>query len=93
MLVLGTGTVGSQLLAQITAQQQKLAQEHSIAIRVVGVCDSKKVTWNSVTEPFDGSPAARKALSRRSFVLTHGAGIWSCIHPVHPVDLHISVRP
>ena len=62
VLVLGTGTVGSQLLAQITAQQEKLAQEHSIAIRVVGICDSKKVTWNGVTEPFDGSAAARKAL-------------------------------
>ncbi len=62
VLVLGTGTVGSQLLAQIQAQQHKLAEEHGIAIRVVAVCDSKKVAWDGIAEPFDGSPSARRAL-------------------------------
>lgn len=62
VLVLGTGTVGSQLLAQIESQQAKLAEEHGIALRVVGVCDSKKVKWCGVDSPFDNSPTARRAL-------------------------------
>ena len=72
VLVFGTGTVGSQLLAQIAAQQQKLADEHGLSVRVVGVCDSKKAafapggldlsTWAAAAVPFDGSVAARRAL-------------------------------
>ncbi len=42
LLVLGKGTVGGQLLQQVSAQQEWLAREHGIALRVVGVVDSRR---------------------------------------------------
>jgi len=41
LALLGHGTVGSELLTQIQEQQHKLKQEHGIALRVVGLCDSR----------------------------------------------------
>jgi aspartokinase/homoserine dehydrogenase 1 len=46
LLVLGKGTVGSQLLAQVFAQQQWLARQHGIALRVVGVADSHRALFD-----------------------------------------------
>jgi aspartokinase/homoserine dehydrogenase 1 len=46
LLVLGKGTVGSQLLAQVYAQQKWLADQHGIALRVVGVVDSRRALFD-----------------------------------------------
>lgn len=46
LLVLGKGTVGGQLLAQIAQQQAKLVDEHWIQLNVVGIADSKRVVFD-----------------------------------------------
>jgi aspartokinase/homoserine dehydrogenase 1 len=45
LLVLGKGTVGGHLLAQIAEQRGRLAAEHDVDLRVVGVVDSKHALW------------------------------------------------
>jgi aspartokinase/homoserine dehydrogenase 1 len=45
LLVLGRGTVGGQLLAQIAGQQAKLVDDHWIKLNVVGIADSKRVLF------------------------------------------------
>lgn len=40
LLILGKGTVGAQLLAQIDAQRAALEADHDVALRVVGLVDS-----------------------------------------------------
>ncbi|MBK8256875.1 MAG: bifunctional aspartate kinase/homoserine dehydrogenase I [Polyangiaceae bacterium] len=46
LLVLGKGTVGGQLLAQIAQQQTKLAHDHWIKLNVVAIADSKRVVFD-----------------------------------------------
>ncbi|MEZ4312208.1 MAG: bifunctional aspartate kinase/homoserine dehydrogenase I [Polyangiaceae bacterium] len=53
LLVLGKGTVGGQLLAQIAQQQSKLVHDHWIKLNVVGIADSKRVVFDE-----NGIPAA-----------------------------------
>lgn len=45
LLVLGRGTVGSQLLEQIKQQQTFLREEHDIQLQVVGLASSKKLLY------------------------------------------------
>jgi homoserine dehydrogenase len=46
LLVLGKGTVGRQLLAQVQAQQAWLERQHGISLRVVGVVDSQHALFD-----------------------------------------------
>ncbi len=72
LLLLGPGTVGGELLMQIREQQLKLKQEHGIALRVVGICDTRTslfepkgldlASWASALESgpqLEPSPSAR----------------------------------
>jgi aspartokinase/homoserine dehydrogenase 1 len=47
LVVLGTGTVGGELLSQIGNQSEQLKREHRIALRVVGLSDSRRSLFNS----------------------------------------------
>lgn len=53
LLVLGRGVVGSELLAQIAAQQAALQREHDVLVEVVGVADSRRMAFSE-----DGIPLA-----------------------------------
>jgi aspartokinase/homoserine dehydrogenase 1 len=46
LLVLGKGTVGAHLLAQIAQQKTRLQQEHDVVLKVVGLADRKHVAWD-----------------------------------------------
>lgn len=45
LFVVGIGTVGSKLLNQIKKQQQKLMDENSLKLKVVGIASSKKMLF------------------------------------------------
>ena len=47
LVVLGTGTVGGELLSQIANQCEHLKRKHRIALRVVGLSDSRRCMFNS----------------------------------------------
>jgi len=46
VFLLGKGTVGGQLLAQLSAEQPKLLREHDLDLRLVGVADSRHVLFS-----------------------------------------------
>lgn len=46
LVVLGVGTVGRNLLAQVFAQAERLKQEHRIAVRVVGLANSRRASFD-----------------------------------------------
>ncbi|MCY1062198.1 aspartate kinase [Nannocystis sp. SCPEA4] len=54
LLVLGKGTVGRELLGQIAAQQQALASNQDVFIKLAGVVDSKRAVFDPA-----GIPAAQ----------------------------------
>lgn len=54
LFLLGRGTVGGQLLAQLRAQQALLRERHGIALRVVGLADSRRVLFEASGLPLDG---------------------------------------
>src|SRR5262249_30885391 len=47
LLILGTGTVGGNLLAQIHEQAARLKKEQRIALRVVGLCNSSRSVFDA----------------------------------------------
>ena len=47
LALLGTGTVGGELIAQIASQAEHLKREHRIALRVVAICDSRRALFNA----------------------------------------------
>jgi aspartokinase/homoserine dehydrogenase 1 len=47
VVLLGVGTVGSQLLAQVHAQATKLAESQGLALRVVGLADSERMVFDA----------------------------------------------
>lgn len=51
LLVLGKGTVGRELLAQIAAQQGELARGQDVLIKVVGVVDSRRAVFDPAGLP------------------------------------------
>ncbi|QDE66411.1 aspartate kinase [Myxococcus xanthus] len=57
LFVLGRGTVGGQLLAQLRAQQALLRDRHGIALRVVGLADSKRALFDAAGLALDGVEA------------------------------------
>ncbi|MFY0576457.1 aspartate kinase [Cystobacter fuscus] len=54
LFLLGRGTVGGQLLAQVRAQQALLRDKHGIALRVVGLADSRRVLFDAAGLPLEG---------------------------------------
>jgi aspartokinase/homoserine dehydrogenase 1 len=46
LFVMGCGVVGTELLGQIQAQQEKLEQQHDVDIRVVGLSNSRRVIFD-----------------------------------------------
>lgn len=54
LFLLGKGTVGGQLLAQLRAQQEQLRQRHGIALRVVGIADSRRTLFDPAGLALDG---------------------------------------
>jgi aspartokinase/homoserine dehydrogenase 1 len=46
LLVLGHGVVGAQLLAQIHQQRAPLRERHAVALKVVGVADSRRAVFD-----------------------------------------------
>jgi aspartokinase/homoserine dehydrogenase 1 len=46
LLIMGKGVVGSQLLEQIKAQYDLLAQDHGVALKVVGLCGSDRLAFD-----------------------------------------------
>jgi aspartokinase/homoserine dehydrogenase 1 len=64
LALLGHGTVGSELLAQIQEQHQRLKQEHGIALRVVGLCDSRASVFEARGLDLDGWASALKSGAR-----------------------------
>lgn len=47
LLVLGKGTVGGHVLAQIEQEAARLEREHDVALRVVGIVDRKHAAWDA----------------------------------------------
>jgi len=47
LFILGTGTVGGELLAQIKNQVEHLKRDQGIALRVVGVSDSRRLLFSA----------------------------------------------
>ncbi|QSQ20286.1 bifunctional aspartate kinase/homoserine dehydrogenase I [Pyxidicoccus parkwayensis] len=54
LFLLGRGTVGGQLLAQLRAQQALLKDKHGIALRVVGITDSRRALFDAAGLPLEG---------------------------------------
>ncbi|MFP2905510.1 bifunctional aspartate kinase/homoserine dehydrogenase I [Pyxidicoccus sp. 3LFB2] len=54
LFLLGRGTVGGQLLAQLRAQQALLKDRHGIALRVVGLADSRRALFDPAGLPLEG---------------------------------------
>jgi len=46
LAVLGTGTVGGELISQIASQAEHLKREHRISLRLVAICDSRRALFN-----------------------------------------------
>ena len=46
LFICGTGTVGGSLIEQIDAQREKLMQEHSLMLNVVGIASSRRAIFN-----------------------------------------------
>ncbi len=46
LVVLGKGTVGSQLLQQIEAQREVLRRDHGVLVRVVGICGATQAVFD-----------------------------------------------
>jgi aspartokinase/homoserine dehydrogenase 1 len=46
LLLLGKGTVGSQLLAQLSSEKHRLRDEHDIDLRLVGLADSRRLCFD-----------------------------------------------
>ncbi|WP_426757046.1 bifunctional aspartate kinase/homoserine dehydrogenase I [Myxococcus sp. Y35] len=57
LFVLGRGTVGGQLLAQLRSQQALLRDRHGIALRVVGLADSRRALFDAAGLSLDGLEA------------------------------------
>ncbi|MFP2926630.1 bifunctional aspartate kinase/homoserine dehydrogenase I [Pyxidicoccus sp. 3LG] len=54
LFLLGRGTVGGQLLAQLRAQQALLRDRHGIALRVVGLADSRRALFDAAGLALEG---------------------------------------
>lgn len=54
LFLLGRGTVGGQLLAQLRSQQALLRDKHGIALRVVGIADSRRALFDAAGLPLEG---------------------------------------
>ncbi|MCP3103133.1 bifunctional aspartate kinase/homoserine dehydrogenase I [Myxococcus sp. K15C18031901] len=54
LFLLGKGTVGGQLLAQLRAQQDLLRERHGIALRVVGLADSRHTLFEPAGLSLEG---------------------------------------
>ncbi|QDG50760.1 bifunctional aspartate kinase/homoserine dehydrogenase I [Persicimonas caeni] len=54
LFVMGCGVVGSELLGQIRSQQQKLEREHDVDVRVVGLSNSRRITFDPAGLELDG---------------------------------------
>jgi aspartokinase/homoserine dehydrogenase 1 len=74
--ILGTGTVGGELLSQIENQAEHLKREHRIALRVVGVSDSRRSLFNprgvdlpSWEKALESAPARGPSAAERLAVL------------------------
>ena len=64
VFLVGVGTVGRDLLSQISGQQEKLKKEHRLKLKLAGVANSRKMVFNR-----DGiDPAALKAMLEESNV-------------------------
>ena len=46
LFICGTGTVGGSLIEQIDSQREKLMQEHSLMLNVVGIASSRRALFN-----------------------------------------------
>ncbi len=46
LFICGTGTVGGSLIEQIDSQREKLMQEHSLKLNVVGIASSRRALFN-----------------------------------------------
>jgi aspartokinase/homoserine dehydrogenase 1 len=46
LFLVGIGTVGRDLITQISQQQQKLQKEHRLKLRICGVANSRKMAFN-----------------------------------------------
>lgn len=53
LFVIGTGTVGSKLLAQIKQQQYTLKEQNKLRINVVGIANGRKCMFNREGIPLD----------------------------------------
>jgi len=76
LAILGTGTVGGELLSQIENQAEHLKREHRIALRVVGVSDSRRSLFNprgvdlpSWEKALESAPARGSSAPERLAVL------------------------
>jgi aspartokinase/homoserine dehydrogenase 1 len=54
LFLLGRGTVGGHVLAQLRAQQALLRDRHGIALRVVGLADSRRSLFDPSGLPLEG---------------------------------------
>jgi aspartokinase/homoserine dehydrogenase 1 len=61
LFVLGRGTVGSQLIAQLAAQAEQLRTQHDIALRLVGVSSSSHIAFAPDGIAPEGAEAALEA--------------------------------
>ncbi|MCK9413194.1 MAG: bifunctional aspartate kinase/homoserine dehydrogenase I [Prolixibacteraceae bacterium] len=57
LFLVGIGTVGRDLITQISQQQQKLQNEHRLKLRICGVANSRKMAFDR--EGFDPSSIAQ----------------------------------
>jgi aspartokinase/homoserine dehydrogenase 1 len=60
LLVLGRGTVGRELLAQVARERERLDRDHGILLTVVGVADSKGIAFDPRGIAADAPTSAAK---------------------------------
>ncbi len=51
LFVLGKGTVGAELLSQIASETERLDRDHEVALRLVGIADSRRVAFEPAGLP------------------------------------------
>lgn len=56
VVLVGAGTLGRRLLALLAAQAPTLEREHGVALRLVGVADSRRLLWEPEGIPFAEAP-------------------------------------
>ena len=85
LVLIGTGGVGSALLAQVKKQRNELLQDHGIEIRVVGIANSRHFIKNSCGINLDNYKELLSASQDNAFSVSEAKQLIEDSHLVNPV--------